>query len=94
MLNDHNKETETFPCSIVYVGNTGAACKLQHKEKITHTRTHTDRPLREYAGVCVCVCEGPFIYIPLTESAPKFAHVTYEIQTHTHMHIYYDLLLL
>lgn len=36
--------------------------------------------------VCVCVSEGPFVYIPLTESVPKFAHVTNSIQTNKHTH--------
>lgn len=101
MLNGHNKVTETFPC-----WQHCNACKLQHKEKMAHTHTHRQtgpHSERVYVGSCisisltgqcvrVCVSEGPFVYIPLTESVPKFAHVTNSIQTnkhtHTHMHIY------
>lgn len=95
MLNGHNKVTETFPC-----WQHCNACKLQHKEKMAHTHTYTDGP-PQWECVCrfvhfhffnravcarVCVSEGPFVYIPLTESVPKFAHVTNSIQTNKHTH--------
>lgn len=89
------------------VGNTAmhANCSIKRKWH-THTNTYTDGPpqwecvcrfvhfhfFNRPVCACVCVSEGPFVYIPLTESVPKFAHVTNSIQTnkhtHTHMHIY------